>query len=457
MGNEESFFKKAKRRKKMILQPVQILAIGFALVILIGAIILTLPISSAANKATNFVDCLFTSTSSVCVTGLITKDTATYWSTFGQCVIIILIQVGGLGFMSFATLVFMLVGKKITLKERLVMQEAMNSLTLQGLVKMTKYILIFTFSIEGIGVMILATQFIPDFGLGKGIAYSVFHAISAFCNAGFDLMGNFSSLTSYYDNSVVIMTISFLIISGGLGFYVWNELYHHRESSRFTLHTKLVLITTFILIVGGAIFMFVFERNNVQTLGPMNIKDKVVNATFASVSPRTAGFNSIALDKMTVGGKFLTTVLMFIGGSPGSTAGGIKTTTLIVLIFAMISTIRCREDVEICHKRITKDIVYKAILVAIMSFLLIISATFALAITEHGFNLEQIVFEVVSAFGTVGLTLGITPELSSMGKIVIAICMYFGRLGPLTIILAFSSRRSIKGKIKYPEEKILVG
>lgn len=447
---------KIKIKKFIKLQPVQIVAIGFALVILIGALLLTLPISSASGESTNFIDCFFTSTSSVCVTGLIVKDTATYWSTFGHCVIITLIQVGGLGFMTFATLVFLLVGKKITLKERMVMQEAMNGLSLQGLVKMTKYILMFTLSIEGIGVLILATQFIPLFGIGKGLAYSVFHAISAFCNAGFDLMGKFSSLTNYSNNTVILFAISFLIISGGLGFYVWNELYHHKESKRFTLHTKLVITATFVLVVGGAIFMYIFESKNVATIGNMGIKDKVANSIFASVTPRTAGFNSIPVEKMTVGGIFLTIVLMFIGGSPGSTAGGMKTTTVVVLLYAMISTIRCREDVEIAKKRITKDIVYKAILVAIMSFLLVIIATFALAITEKGFSLQEILFEVVSAFGTVGLTLGITTKLSTLGKVIIAFCMYAGRVGPLTVILAFSNKSS-KGKIKYPEEKILVG
>lgn len=446
------------RIKKLVkLQPVQIIAIGFALVILLGAILLTLPISSASGKSTSFIDCFFTSTSSVCVTGLTVKDTANYWSTFGKFVIITLIQVGGLGFMTFTTLVFLLVRKKITLKERMVMKEAMNSLSLQGLVKMTKYILRFTLSIEAIGVLILATQFIPLFGVGKGLVYSIFHAISAFCNAGFDLMGNFNSLTNYSNNSVILCAISFLIIAGGLGFYVWNELYQHKEFDRFTLHTKLVINTTFILVVGGAIFMYIFEKNNIYTIANMGVKDKVVNSFFASVTPRTAGFNSIPLDKMTVGGIFLTIVLMFIGGSPGSTAGGMKTTTVVVLLYAMISNIRCREDVEIGKKRIAKDIVYKAILVAIMSFIVVISATFALAITETGFSLQEIFFEVASAFGTVGLTLGITTKLSTLGKIIIAVCMYFGRVGPLTIILAFSNKSASKGKIKYPEEKILVG
>lgn len=446
-----------KVKKVTKLKPVQILALGFALVILIGALLLCLPISSQNGESTNFVDCLFTSTSSVCVTGLITKDTATYWSTFGKCVIITLIQIGGLGFMSFTTLVFLLLGKRITLKERLVMQEAMNFFSLQGLVKMSKYILLFTFSIEGIGALILSTQFIPKLGIMKGIAYSVFHSISAFCNAGFDLMGNFSSLTSYYDNSVVILTISMLIITGGLGFFAWSELYHRKKASRFTLHTKVVVISTVLLIVIGTILMFAFERNNPNTLLDMSFKDKVLNSLFASVSPRTAGFNSIATDGMSGAGRLLTIILMFIGGSPGSTAGGIKTTTLVVLIFTILCLIKGREDTEICQKRLCKELVYKAIVIFIMSLTLIMGVTLVLSFTEVGFTLEQILYEVVSAFGTVGLTLGITSELSAVGKIIIAISMYFGRVGPLTIVLALAKKHSNRANIKYPEEKILVG
>lgn len=446
-----------KVKKITKLKPVQILALGFALVILIGALLLSLPVSSQSGESTNFVDCLFTSTSSVCVTGLITRDTATYWSTFGKCVIISLIQIGGLGFMSFTTLVFLLLGKRITLKERLVMQEAMNFFSLQGLVKMSRYILLFTFSIEGIGALILSTQFIPQFGVMKGIAYSIFHSISAFCNAGFDLMGNFSSLTSYYDNSVVIITISMLIITGGLGFFAWNELYHRKKTSRFTLHTKVVVTSTILLIIIGTIFMFIFEHNNPNTLLDMSLKDKILNSFFAAVSPRTAGFNSIATDGMSGAGKLLTIILMFIGGSPGSTAGGIKTTTLVVLIFTILCLIKGREDTEINQKRLCKELVYKAIVIFIMSLTLIMGVTLVLSFTEVGFNLEQILYEVVSAFGTVGLTLGITTELSVIGKIIISISMYFGRVGPLTIVLALAKKHSNRGNIKYPEEKILVG
>lgn len=439
------------------LRPAQILALGFACVILIGAILLSLPISSAKGESTSFIDCIFTSTSAVCVTGLVTKDTGTYWSTFGKTVIITLIQIGGLGFMSFTTLVFLLLGKKITLKERMVMQEAMNFFSLQGLVKLSKYVLLFTFSIEGIGALILSTQFIPQFGVLKGICYSLFHSISGFCNAGFDLIGNFSSLTSYSSNSVVILTISFLIVTGGLGFFVWSELYNTHKKRKFSLHTKIAIATTAILLIGGTILFFIFEMNNPNTMQNMSFKDKLLNSFFASVSPRTAGFNSVSTSGMTLSSKILTIVLMFIGGSPGSTAGGIKTTTMAVLIFTISSLIKGREDTEICNKRLCKEIVYKAIVIFIISLMLITIVTLVLSFTDPGFTLEQILYEVVSAFGTVGVTLGITTKLSALGKIIIAISMYFGRVGPLTIVLALTNKGGNRVNIKYPEEKILVG
>ena len=300
-------------KRKTIYTPVQILAIGFATVIFIGAILLSLPIASQSGRATPFIDCIFTSTSAVCVTGLVIVDTGTYWSYFGKTVIMSLIEIGGLGFMSVTTLVFLILGKRITLKERLVMQEAMNSNSLQGIVKMAKYVLIFTFSVEITGAVLLSTQFIPKFGIAKGIYYSVFHAISAFCNAGFDLMGDFNSLTAYANNSVIILTVSALIVVGGLGFYVWVEIYNCKSIKRLTLHSKVVISMTLVLIVGGAIFMYIFEMNNPSTMQGMSIKGKFLSSIFASITPRTAGFNSISTFEMTRAGRFLTIILMFIG------------------------------------------------------------------------------------------------------------------------------------------------
>ncbi|MCB2300724.1 TrkH family potassium uptake protein [Clostridium tagluense] len=453
----ESSIKAVKR--KYIYTPVQILALGFAIVIFVGAILLSLPIASQSGKITPFIDCIFTSTSAVCVTGLVTLDTGTYWTYFGKTVIMLLIEIGGLGFMSITTLVFLILGKRITLKGRLIMQEAMNVNSLQGLVKMAKYILIFTFSVEAVGAVLFSTQFIPQFGLAKGIYYSIFHAVSAFCNAGFDLMGNFSSVTAYANNSVIILTISALIAIGGLGFYVWAEVYNYKGLKKLSLHSKVVIYTTLVLIVGGAILMYIFEMNNPYTMQGMSFKGKILSSIFASVSPRTAGFNSIPLDKMTMAGKFLTIILMFIGGSPGSTAGGIKTTTAVLLFMTVVSVVRGRDDTEISKKRISKDIVYKAVVITILSLLLVITVTMILSITEQqDIPFEYFLYEATSAFATVGLTLGLTTKLTFVGKIVISLTMYAGRVGLLTIILALAKTKNSKsGTIKYPEGKILIG
>lgn len=442
--------------KKFKLNAVQVLVIGFAIVILTGALLLTLPISSADGTPTSFIDSLFTSTSATCITGVITLDTATHWSTFGKVVIITLIQVGGLGFMAFTTLFALILGKKITLKQRLIMQEAMNTFSIQGLVSMMRYILIFTFSVEFIGAMLLSTQFIPMFGVSKGIAFSFFHSISAFCNAGFDLMGNFSSLTGVYDNSVIILTIGSLIIVGGIGFSVWVDIYKNKDLKKLSLHSKLVLSMTAILIVGGAILMFIFEFNNPNTMGPMGAKDKILSSVFAAVTPRTAGFNSISTSDMTLAGRSLTIILMFVGASPGSTGGGIKTSTAGILLMTVICVIRGREDTEIFKKRINKDLVYKAFTIVTLSLGIVIGVTMILSITEVGASLEYLIYEVVSAFGTVGLTLGLTPNLTTIGKVMVALTMYCGRVGPMTLFLALTNRKKNKG-IRYPEDKILVG
>lgn len=446
--------------RKFKFTPVQIIAIGFAITILIGAVLLTLPIASANGESTPFIDCLFTSTSAVCVTGLVTVDTGTHWNYFGKTVILMLIQVGGLGFMSFATLGALLIGKKITLRERLVMQESLNSNSLQGIVKLAKYILLFTFSVELMGAMLLSTQFIPDFGLGKGIYYSLFHSISAFCNAGFDLMGNFQSLVGYHNNSVVILTIGSLIAIGGLGFIVWDEIYHFRKIKRLSLHSKVVISMTATLIVVGAILFFIFEFSNPETMQPMTLKGKVLSSIFASISPRTAGFNSVNLTAMTSASILLTIILMFIGGSPGSTAGGIKTSTFAILLMTVVSVIKGREDTECFKKRINKDIVYKALAVIVIALGLVFTVTMILSFTERGSGspFEYYLYEATSAFATVGLTLGLTQELTDFGKLLVALTMYAGRVGPLTLVIAFTMKKNNKGNsIRYPEDKILVG
>ncbi len=441
---------------KKKLTPVQILAGGFLAVISLGTILLSLPIATVDRVSTNFIDALFTSTSAVCVTGLVVVDTGTYWSMFGKTVIITLIEIGGLGFMSVATLFFLLLGKRITLRERMVMQEAMNYFSLQGLVKMAKYILTFTFSVQIGGAALLSIQFIPEFGFLKGIGYSLFHSISAFCNAGFDLMGNFTSITKYSGNPLVMLTITALIIVSGLGFFVWADIYNYKKSRRLTLHSKIVLTMTAILVVGGAILMFIFEFNNPDTIKNVPGGEKLLSSLFASVTPRTAGFNSISTDAMSNAGKFLTMILMFIGGSPGSTAGGIKTVTAGVIILTIIAFIKEKEDVEAFKRRINRETVFKAFVIMIISLLIVIISTLLLSVTEPNADFEMIFYEAISAFGTVGLSMGLTPNLSLGGKIIVAVAMYAGRVGPLTLALALGNKRR-KGAIRYPEDKILVG
>lgn len=443
-------------KRNFKLKGVQILALGFILVILVGALILTLPISTTSGESTNFLDALFTATSAVCVTGLVVVDTGTHWNMFGQTVIMILIEIGGLGFMSFTTLIAIILGKKITLRERLILQDAMNTFNIQGLVKMVKYVLVFTVSVQFFGALLFSTQFIPEYGLGRGAFYSIFHSISAFCNAGFDIFGNFSSLTSYNSNGVVILVASALIIIGGLGFTVWSELYSSKSLKRVSLHSKMVILMTTMLVLGGTVLMFLFENKNVNTIANMSFMDKLMNSFFASVTPRTAGFNSIPTDGMTTAGQFLTIILMFIGGSPGSTAGGIKTTTIGILIVTIVCVIQGREDSEVFKRRFSKDLVYRAFTLIFIGLSLVIVVTMLLSYTEKGASFIALFYETVSALGTAGLTLGLTSELSTIGKVLIMFMMYLGRVGPLTVVLSIT-RKKINSGIKYPEGKILIG
>ncbi len=442
-------------RKKRFSE-VRILALGFAIVILFGGLLLSLPISSNSGKYTNLIDSMFTATSAVCVTGLITLDTGTYWSVFGQCVIMTLIEIGGLGFMTFATVIFMLLGKKITLRDRLIMQESMNAFEIQGLVRMLKYVLKLTFGIQITAAFLLSIVFIPKFGFNKGVFFSIFHSISAFCNAGFDLFGNFSSLTGFSENYFVLIVISFLIIIGGIGFSVLMEICNYKKAKRFSVHSKIVLSITACLIFGGAALIFFLEYKNNATLGKFDFGRKILNAMFASITPRTAGFNSISTGDMTMGGKLVTIILMFIGGSPGSTAGGFKTTTFGILVFTVISVLKGRSDTEAFERRFSKETVYKAFTLFALGMGLVIIVTMIISITEPNQKYIDILYEAASAFGTAGLTTGITQQIGLISKIVLMFTMYCGRVGTITVILAVMNKNK-KTSIKYPEGKILVG
>lgn len=444
------------------MQPTQIMVIGFAIVILIGAILLNMPISTQNGESIGFLNALFTSTSAVCVTGLVAVDTATYWSFFGQLIIITLIQIGGLGFMTVTTLFALIIKKRINLRERLLIQESLNQIDLSGLVKLTRYILVATFSIEGIGALLLSTVFVPQFGMAKGIWYSVFHAISAFCNAGFDLMGGisgqFSSLTYYVNNFTIVITISMLIILGGIGFPVILDVVRNKKISKLNLHSRVVLFSTAILIVFGMIFIFLAEYNNPETLGKLGFGGKLLAALFQSITARTAGFNTIDLGLMRDSSIFVMIILMFIGASPASTGGGVKTTTIATLILTVKSFILQKQDIEVCERRISESTIKKSLGIFLIAIVVVVGGTLIISVTDPEFTLPEVGFEVVSAFATVGLSIGGSPNLSILGKIFIMLFMFMGRVGSLTIFMALASRGLKKNPpIRYPEGKIIVG
>ncbi len=446
------------RASRLKLQSAQILVLGFIAIILVGAILLNLSIASKNGESVGFINALFTSTSAVCVTGLVVVDTGTYWTLFGQVVILILIQTGGLGFMTMATLIAFTFGKRITLKERIVMQEALNQFNLSGVVRLTKYILITTFSIEAIGAILLSIRFIPEMGILKGAGYSIFHSVSAFCNAGFDLMGSFNSLTAYVNDPLVSLSVAFLIVLGGLGYTVIIEVIQKRKFSRFTLHTKLVLIITATLIIIGFLVILILEMNNPETLLDLPIHGKILSSIFHAITPRTAGFNTLPTNKLTMAIAFFTIIMMFIGGSPAGTAGGVKTTTAGVLALSIISLLKGKEETHLFSKRISSELVKRSMAIIGISAVLVVLVTMILSITEQGHSFLEIFFEAVSAFGTVGLSLGITTELTWIGKLIITFTMFAGRVGPLTLVLALVTRlQSNNSGIRYPEEKVIVG
>lgn len=443
-------------RKKFHLDPPKVLVLGFGGIILIGAILLTMPVSTIDGKGLSFLNALFTSTSATCVTGLVVVDTGTTFTLFGQLVILSLIQVGGLGFMTFATLFAFLVGKRISLKERMLLQESLNNLSIEGIVRLVRRILIFTAVIEFVGAVLLTFRFAFDMPLGKAIYYGIFHSISNFNNAGFDLMGEFHSLTGYVEDPIVTLTVCALITLGGIGFIVLNELYEFKRMRKLSLHTKVVLVTSLVLVIAGAIGIYVLEYTNPKTLKPLSFLGKLLASLYQSVTPRTAGSNTLNIGDMTQSSLFLIGVLMFIGASPGSTGGGIKTTTFTTLIGAVWSQIRGKEDVIFFRQRIVYETIYKALTVAFSGLFVVVFVTMILTITEHGKSFLMILFEATSAYATVGLSMGLTPDLSPVGKVLIILSMFAGRVGPLTIAYAVTVRRN-PDAFRYPKGKIMIG
>ncbi len=430
----------------------QIIVLGFLGAILLGAFLLMLPISTADGQGATFADAVFTATSATCVTGLVVQDTATYWSGFGQGVILVLIQVGGMGVVTFAVAITVASGKKIGLMQRSTMQEAISAHQMGGIVKLTGFILKTSAIIEVTGAALLAPAFIKEFGVGKGIWYSFFHSISAFCNAGFDLMGireKYSSLTGFSDNLLVNIVIMALIITGGIGFLVWDDIKINKfHFKKFRMQTKIVLITSAVLILLPAVYFFL------QFAG-MDIKSRILNSLFQSVTTRTAGFNTYDLTKLNSGGISIMIVLMLIGGSPGSTAGGMKTTTLAVVLLTAFSVFRRKEQTSVAGRSIADSVLRNAI--AIVTMYLILFLTGGIVITAvEGLPMMTCMFEAASAVGTVGLTLGITPQLSTVSRIILIILMYIGRVGGLTLLFsALTPGQSSMAKL--PQEKLTVG
>ena len=430
----------------------QIIVLGFLGAILLGAFLLMLPISTADGKGATFADAVFTATSATCVTGLVVQDTATYWSYFGQAVILLLIQIGGMGVVTFAVAITVASGKKLGLMQRSTMQEAISAHQMGGIVQLTGFILKTSAIIEVTGAALLAPAFIKEFGVGKGIWYSFFHSISAFCNAGFDLMGvkeKYSSLTSFSDNPLVNIVVMALIIIGGIGFLVWDDIKTNKFHVRkYRMQTKIVLLTSAVLILLPAVYFFL-------EFAGMDIKSRIFNSLFQSVTTRTAGFNTYDLTKLNSGGISIMIVLMLIGGSPGSTAGGMKTTTFAVVILTAISVFRRKEHTDFAGRSIADSVLRNAI--AIVTMYLILFLTGGVVITAvEGLPMMTCMFETASAVGTVGLTLGITPNLSIVSRIILIALMYIGRVGGLTLLFsAVTPGQSSMSRL--PQEKLTVG
>lgn len=438
---------------KKRLSSSQIIILGFAGVILFGSILLTLPFSTRDGHGALFSDALFTATSAVCVTGLVVQDTATYWSTFGQAVIIALIQIGGMGVVTVAIAISSFSGKQISLKQRSTMQEAISAHKVGGIVRLTGFIIKMTIIFELLGAVIMAPTFCKEFGVLKGIWYAVFHSISAFCNAGFDLMGAktpYSSLTYFVDNPVINFVIMSLIIIGGIGFMTWDDIKVNKHHVRkYRMQSKVILITTVLLISLPALYFFLFE------FGDKPMGERIWSSLFQSVTPRTAGFNTADLTQISETGTAITTMLMLIGGSPGSTAGGMKTTTLAVLFSTAISVFRRREHTHFFGRRVNDDTIRNAATILMMYVILFLTGGFLISHIES-LPLLTCLYETASAIGTVGLTLGITPDLGIASQIILIVLMYIGRVGGLTLI--FSALSGNQGNTaRPPQEKITVG
>ncbi|MBO5159554.1 MAG: Trk family potassium uptake protein [Lachnospiraceae bacterium] len=446
-----------KQKKHLKMSHVQIIALGFFLIIMAGTLLLMLPAATKNGQGASFLDALFTATSASCVTGLVVQDTSTYWSGFGQAAILLMIQIGGLGFMTIATMFFMLLKRRVHLRGRELLTESINGNQVGGIMKLTKKILIGTFLIEGIGAMILMIRFVPLYGK-QGVWMSVFHSVSAFCNGGFDLMGEhtgvYSSLTAFADDWLVNSVIMFLIVIGGVGFVVWDDMLTHKwHLKRYHLHSKIVLYMTNVLIFGGALLFYFVERN--ATGAGMSAGNQILTSLFDSITARTAGFNTVDTAALSDAGKLITIALMFIGGSPGSTAGGVKTTTIMVLMLYSFSYMRKDSVTSVFGRSLEEDALRKASAVFFTNLMLALGVTIIIS-SIQSFPMLDLMFETFSAIGTVGMSTGLTRELHDISRVLIIFLMYCGRVGSLSFANALAGRRKTV-PVKDAVEKITIG
>ena len=444
------------KKKTIKLSPNQVIAVGFLGIIVAGALLLMLPIANRSGHGLSFLDSLFTATSATCVTGLVAADTWTQFNLLGQIILILLIQVGGLGYMTMVLMASMLLGRKIGLRQRNLMMESVSADRLSDVLILLRYILAGTAAIEGAGAVLLAFRFVPELGFAQGLWYAVFHSISAFCNAGFDLMGfrePYSSLTHYVHDPLVNLTVCALVLLGGLGFLVWREVWekglHFR---RYSLHAKIVLTATVILTAGGTVLFWLAERGNL--LAGMTPAQQALAALFQAVSPRTAGFNTVDLASLTSGGGLLTIVLMFIGAGPGSTGGGVKITTVAVCLLTLASFIRGKREVGAFNRRLDEGQIHRAAAGVTLYMTMAMAGGFLILCTQN-FPLQDLLFEVFSALNTVGLSTGITRALSPFNRAVLIVMMFCGRIGSLSMMMALAER--IPPRVKDPVERITIG
>lgn len=453
-----SINEKGKKPGRKNFTPAQILALGFAAVILGGTLLLTLPMATVDGQGASFINAFFTSTSAVCVTGLLVADTGSYFTVFGQVVIMFLIQIGGLGFMSIASLYAIILGKRIMFRERILLQEAYNQFNTGGIVKLVKNILLFTFLLEGLGALILAIRWAGELGWGKAFYFGIFHAVSAFNNAGFDLFGGYRNLTGFVGDITVNLVIMSLIVLGGLGFTVLAELLaRFKKRKKLHLHSIIVIRTTIALILVGAVIIYCLEITNPKTLQPLDPLTRFLASLFQSVTPRTAGFNTLPIGDLRDTTLFFIIILMFIGASPGSTGGGIKTTTFVAILLSIKAILKGKQNVTVNERTLPNDLIRKAYVVAMVGMFLVVLVVSILTITEKA-DFLALLLDTVSAFATVGLSTGITPSLTPLGKLVLALTMYAGRVGLLTIAYALvQMKKDHNVDLKYPEERMLIG